>query len=101
MFFNLHSVIDHHQSFPVISVFLFCFFIVISLKFALFSKSGPKSLIRAQASKAQGPIDFLRILIRAQASKAQGPIDFLRIIIIYLFIFFIFFIQPSGYFWGP
>ncbi len=33
------------------------------------------------------------ILIRAQASKAQGPIDFLRIIIflfIYLFIYFLF-----------
>ncbi len=41
-------------------------------------------IIRAQASKAQGPIDFLRIIIRAQASKAQGPIDFLRILIIYL-----------------
>ncbi len=57
-------------------------------------------LIRAQASKAQGPIDFLRIIIIFFFFfffffyKAQGPIDFLRIIIF-------FFIQPSGYFWGP
>ncbi len=48
-------------------------------------------IIRAQASKAQGPIDFLRI-IRAQASKAQGPLVLLRIII---FFFFFFFFQPS------
>ncbi len=45
-------------------------------------------IIRAQASKAQGPLVFLRIIIRAQASKAQGPIDFQRIIIIYLFFLF-------------
>ncbi len=42
---------------------------------------------------------FIIIIIRAQASKAQGPIDFQRIII--FFFFFFFFIQPSGHFWGP
>ncbi len=32
-----------------------------------------------------------RIIIRAQASKAQGPIDFLRILIFFFFFFFFFF----------
>ncbi len=48
----------------------------------------PKDYYRAQASKAQGPIDFLRI-IRAQASKAQGPLVLLRIIILFFFFFFL------------
>ncbi len=43
--------------------------------------------IRAQASKAQGPLVLLRIIIRAQASKAQGPLVFLRIIIIIIYFF--------------
>ncbi len=37
-------------------------------------------------------------LLGPKPGKAQGPIDFLRILIFYLFFFFI---QPSGYFWGP
>ncbi len=42
-------------------------------------------IIRTQARKAQGPIDFVRILFRAQARKAQGPIAFVRIIILIFF----------------
>ncbi len=52
---------------------------------------GAHAIIRAQASKAQGPLVLLRIIIRAQASKAQGPIDFQRIIFFFFFFFFFFY----------
>ncbi len=35
-----------------------------------------------------GPLALKDVLIRAQASKAQGPIDFQRIIIFFSFFFF-------------
>ncbi len=55
---------------------------------------GPKPVRRRALLFSKG-----LLFIRAQASKAQGPIDFQRIII--FFFFFFFFIQPSGHFWGP
>ncbi len=48
-----------------------------------------------KANSSFFPFFFITQIIRAQASKAQGPLVFLRIIII------IFFFQGFGGFWGP
>ncbi len=57
-------------------------------------------LIRAQASKAQGPIVFQRIIIFLGPKPVRRRALLISKGLLLLFFFFFFFIQPSGYFWG-